>query len=96
MIDHICKEHHVEALYTFGSVNTDTFNTDSDIDLIVSFDMNQVSIDDYADLYFDMLFSLEKLLKRELDLVTERIIKNPYFKDKITKTRIQIYKSSEN
>lgn len=95
-IDDICKGHHVETLYTFGSVNTDQFTADSDIDLIVTFDMNKVSIDDYADVYFDMLFSLEELLNREVDLVTERSIKNPYFKDEISKNRILIYKSSAN
>ncbi|MBL7790834.1 MAG: nucleotidyltransferase domain-containing protein [Saprospiraceae bacterium] len=95
-IDDICKEHHVKALYTFGSVNTDKFSKDSDIDLIVSFDMNKVSIEDYVDLYFGMLFRLEELLSREVDLVTERSIKNPYFKEEITKNRILIYQSSVN
>lgn len=89
-------KHHVKTLYTFGSVNTEEFNVDSDIDLMVSFDMNKVSEEDYVDVYFDMLFTLEELLHREVDLVTERSIKNPYFKDEIAKTRILIFKSSDN
>lgn len=95
-IEDICREHHVNSLYTFGSVNTDKFNEDSDIDLVVSFDMDKLPIEDYADVYFDMLFTLEELLNREVDLVTERSIKNPYFKDEVAKSRILIYKSSDN
>ena len=95
-IAEICVKHHVKTLYTFGSVNTEEFNVDSDIDLMVSFDMNKVSEEDYVDVYFDMLFTLEELLHREVDLVTERSIKNPYFKDEIAKTRILIFKSSDN
>ena len=93
-IDAICREHHVETLYTFGSVNTDQFNPDSDVDLLVSFDMDKVSIEEYADVYFDMLFSLEELLNREVDLVTERSIKNPYFRDEVSKNRVLIFKPS--
>ena len=95
-IEDICREHHVASLYTFGSVNTDKFNEDSDVDLIVSFDMEQLPIEEYADVYFDMLFTLEELLNREVDLVTERSIKNPYFKEEIAKNRVLIYKSSDN
>lgn len=95
-IEDICRAHHVESLYTFGSVNTDKFNENSDIDLIVSFDMDKLPIEDYADVYFDMLFTLEELLNREVDLVTERSIKNPYFKEEVAKNQILIYKSSDN
>ena len=95
-IEDICRTHHVDSLYTFGSVNTDKFNENSDIDMIVSFDMEKLPIEDYADVYFDMLFTLEGLLNREVGLVTERSIKNPYFKDEVARSRILIYKSSDN
>ena len=36
-IEKICKRRHVLRLYTFGSVNTDHFQEDSDIDLLVHF-----------------------------------------------------------
>ena len=31
----ICKQHRVKQLYAFGSVCTDKFNNDSDIDFII-------------------------------------------------------------
>ena len=36
-IERICKEKKVSKLYTFGSVNTDLFHEDSDIDFLVEF-----------------------------------------------------------
>lgn len=90
----VCKEFHVEKLYTIGSVNTDRFNEESDVDLIVSFNMEDISIEEYADNYFGMQFKLEEILKREVDLITERSIKNPYFLQEVLKTRILLFQSN--
>ncbi|WP_205624321.1 nucleotidyltransferase family protein [Dyadobacter crusticola] len=73
----LCKAHRVKSLYTFGSVLTDRFDGDSDIDLIVDFTPMQV--EDYADNYFDFKFSLQDIFKRPVDLLEEKAIKNPYF-----------------
>lgn len=45
----LCKKHKVNSLYVFGSVVTNKFKDDSDIDLLVSF----LPFMDYADNYFD-------------------------------------------
>lgn len=42
-----CKTYNVKSLYAFGSVLTDDFTSDSDIDLIVDF--APINVDDYAD-----------------------------------------------
>ena len=52
----LCKSHKVKSLYAFGSVLSDKFNDESDIDLIVNF--SDVQLLDYADNYFDFGFSL--------------------------------------
>lgn len=52
----LCKSHKVQQLYAFGSVLTDKFNQDSDVDLIV--DLEDMAIEDYADNYFKFKFSL--------------------------------------
>ena len=36
-IQNLCKTHIVKFLYAFGSVLTDKFNAESDVDLIVDF-----------------------------------------------------------
>jgi predicted nucleotidyltransferase len=88
-INELCKSHKVQSLYAFGSVLTDKFNDDSDIDLIVSF--NDIQLLDYADNYFDLKFSLEDTLKRSVDLLEEKAIKNPYFKKSVDQTKQLIY-----
>ena len=63
----------------FGSVLTEKFNNDSDIDLVVNFEPIDVSL--YADNYYDFKFSLQDILNRPVDLLEEKAIKNPYFKE---------------
>ena len=75
----LCKSHKVKSLYAFGSVLSDKFNDES------------VQLLDYADNYFDLKFSLEDTLKRPIDLLEEKAIKNPYFKRAIQKNMQLIY-----
>ena len=65
------------------------FQKDSDIDLIVDF--NEVDLYDYADNYFDLKFSLENLFKREVDLLEDKAIKNPYLRETINSSKQLIY-----
>ena len=85
----LCKSHKVKSLYAFGSVLTDKFNPESDIDLIVDF--HQLDVLDYGDNYYDLKFSLEKFFKRSVDLLEEKAIKNPYFRKAITQKKQLIY-----
>lgn len=75
-IQQLCAVHHVKSLYAFGSVLTDKFNKDSDIDLIVAF--NPIDISKYADNYFDFKFSLQDIFQRPVDLLEEQAMKNPF------------------
>jgi predicted nucleotidyltransferase len=76
-------------LFSFGSINTDRFNNNSDIDLLVEF--GPIDIEEYADNYFDLIEDLEDLLQRRVDLVTIKSVKNPYFKKEVDKTRQLIF-----
>ncbi len=76
-------------MYAFGSVVRDDFNIDSDIDLVVDF--NEKDPFTYTDLYFNLKSKLEELLKRQIDLIEERAIKNPIFKQQLEKTKVKIY-----
>lgn len=60
-INVLCTKHKVEKLFAIGSVLTNRFQSESDIDLVVNF--NGVELYDYADNYFDFKFSLEDLFK---------------------------------
>ena len=91
----LCEAHKVKNLYAFGSVTKDSFSEESDVDLIVDFEENN-SPKSYSDNYFDLKFSLEDLLGREVDLLEAKELKNPYLKDQIVQERSLIYgKESE-
>ena len=85
----LCRNHNVRSLFTFGSVVTDRFNDKSDIDLLVSF--NPMEYGDYADTYFKLAENFEKLFKRQVDLVTEKSLRNPYFIEFVNKTKTLLY-----
>ena len=55
-IHQLCASHRAKRLYAFGSILTEKFSNDSDVDLIVDFD--PIDIANYADNYFDLKFSL--------------------------------------
>ncbi len=88
-INKLCSAHKVRQFFAFGSVLTEKFNNDSDIDLVVDFEPIDVSL--YADNYYDFKFSLQDILNRPVDLLEEKAIKNPYFKQTINQQRQLIY-----
>lgn len=85
----LCYKHKVSRLFVFGSVLTDKFNNASDIDLIVDF--KDVDLYDYADNYFDFKFELEKIFHRDVDLLEEKAIQNPYLRQSIDSSKQLIY-----
>ena len=68
---------------------SEKFEKDSDIDLIVDFD--NIDVEDYADNYFNFKFSLQDILKRPVDLLENKAIKNPYFKQAVQQQRLLVY-----
>lgn len=88
-IYNLCKMYKVKSLYVFGSILTNKFNVESDIDFIVDF--STIAVEDYVDNYFDFKFSLQNILKRPIDLLEDKAIKNPYLKDSIYKQRELVY-----
>jgi predicted nucleotidyltransferase len=82
----ILKNNHVRRAYLFGSVLTDQFHEKSDIDIIVTID-ESLGVNAYADCWWNIQFGLEDMLKREIDLISEDCIKNPYFQKEVDETR---------
>ena len=87
----LCEKHKVRQLFVFGSILTDKFNKDSDVDFTVIFDRDNLSVVVYGENYFEFKFALEDLLKRSVDLVEYNAIKNPYFKEELDETKQLIY-----
>lgn len=88
-IETLCNTYKVKSLYAFGSVLTEKFNDESDIDLIVDFLVMEV--EDYADNYFNFKFALQDVFGRRVDLLEERGIWNPYLRQNINTKKIILY-----
>ncbi len=63
-IKRLCELNTVRALFAFGSVTTDKFNQESDIDLVVDIDdKDPIS---YSDKYFNLKFQLDASVRFHL------------------------------
>lgn len=87
-----CKLLKVKSMYLFGSAVNENFNEDSDIDFLISFPKN-LSIDEYTNNYFALHYKLRDLFGREVDIVTESTLSNPYFIETVNETKELIYES---
>ena len=88
----LCLLLKIKRLYAFGSVVSDRFNNTSDIDFLISFEDN-LSVEEYTNNYFSLHYKLRELFNREVDIVTEQTLSNPYFIESINETKELIYES---
>jgi len=86
----LCRRHHVRRLDLFGSAATPAFDpARSDVDLLVEFEPLDVGA--YADAWFGLHESLERLLGRPVDLVSAEAVRNPYLRAELQRTRRALY-----
>ena len=85
----LCKFNKVKSLFAFGSILSQDFKPESDIDLIVDIDAKDPLT--YSDSYFNLKFQLELLFQRKIDLLEQNTIKNPYLIKQIDETKVLIY-----
>lgn len=83
--------HKVKTLSVFGSILTDRFNDNSDVDLLVDFEPIDHDKFDYLSNYFDLKDSLEHLLDRKVDLIEYGKNLNPIFRALVDKKKILIF-----
>jgi predicted nucleotidyltransferase len=89
IIRDLCSRHKVSKLFVFGSVLTNKFKKNSDIDLLVDF--KDVDLYSYADNYFALKDALENVFKRNVDLLEDKAIKNPYLRQSIDSSKQLVY-----
>jgi len=87
----LCEKFKVRRLSAFGSVCTENFTENSDIDLLYLFDSRRLPLVEYADNFFGFRESLQKLFRCQVDLVPEKTLSNPYFLEEMQKTKVLIY-----
>ena len=86
----ILKDHNVRSAYLFGSVLTDRFNKDSDVDFLVDYDSSMQSMERGESL-LNLQIALEDEIHRDVDIVTAYTLKNPYFIEELNQTKYHIY-----
>lgn len=89
-IKNILHKHHVTSAYAFGSVCTNDFNENSDVDLLITIDETIEPLE-RGELWWELYYSLKKYLNREVDLVNQTSLSNPYFIKELNQTRQHIY-----
>jgi predicted nucleotidyltransferase len=87
---YLLVKHKVKDAYLFGSVLTNKFDLDSDVDFLINFEegLNPIL---KGDLWWSLHDSLRDVLNREVDLISEKSLKNPYFIKDINRTKNKIY-----
>jgi predicted nucleotidyltransferase len=86
-INDLCRLLRVKELELFGSATRDDFSTDSDIDVLVTFEGKE----QLFSRYFDLKEGLEQIFGRRVDVVMPEAISNPIFREHIAKERIIVY-----
>lgn len=85
----ICRRRRVRQLELFGSAARGDSSAQSDLDFLVEF--QDLSPGEHAEAYFGLLEDLEELFGRKVDLVMDRAVKNPYFRQAIDRDRAVVY-----
>jgi len=82
-----CRRNGIARLSLFGSILTDRFRKDSDVDFLVEFlPDRRVSLFDVG----GMLMDLSELLGRQVDLRTPQDL-SPYFRDEVLSDARPLY-----
>ncbi len=92
LVKKLLKEHKIKKAYAFGSVVSDKFNNESDIDLLINIEEGLDPMEK-GELLWSLLFALEDQLHRKIDLLEEANIKNPYFIEELNEKKQLIYEA---
>ncbi len=89
-IERICVRHDVRSLALFGSAVDGSFDeTQSDLDFAVEF--APMSRSGHKAAYFGLLFDLEDMFGRSVDLVEPKSVENPFVRESIAASRKVVY-----
>jgi uncharacterized protein len=71
-IAEFCRRHGVRELYLFGSILSDEFDDQSDVDVMI--EMQDADAPGSFEESFGMEDELEKIFRRKVDLVSKRVV----------------------
>ena len=88
-IKKLFSKYGAKKVFLFGSAVTNKFNENSDVDFLYTFS-EDLDYETYANNYFSLLNELQDLLKKQVDLVAEKTLRNPYLIESINESKIQL------
>jgi predicted nucleotidyltransferase len=88
-LSELCDLHRVDRMYMFGSASRGQMTDESDVDLLVRFKPFDVAL--YFENYMALKSKLGQLLGREVDLLEEQTLSNPYLIRSIERDKHLIY-----
>lgn len=89
-LERLCRQFHVRRLELFGSAASGRDRPgESDFDFLVEFE--PLPPGEHANSYFGLLFGLEDLFGRPIDLVSPEAITNPYFREAVDETKVLVF-----
>jgi len=92
-LERLCLRYHVRRLALFGSATGETFDAgSSDLDFAVEF--ASLAPHRHKESYFGLLFALEDLFSRPIDLAEYAAIRNPYFRRALTESEVIVYEAA--
>lgn len=89
-VSKLFSENHVKNAYAFGSICTNSFNENSDVDLLINMD-EKLEPEVRGELLLNLWDKLEELFNRKVDLLTEKSLKNPYFIEELNEKKVLVY-----
>jgi predicted nucleotidyltransferase len=90
LVNALFKSHNVKCAYAFGSSVGYEFNEESDIDFLISFEEGLEPLEK-GKIWWELHDGLRQVLKREIDLLIESSLNNPYFIEEINEKKQLIY-----
>jgi predicted nucleotidyltransferase len=88
-IEAFCRKYGVAEFSLFGSILRDDFAADSDVDVLITLQPGQTLT---PETYLDMRDALSAMFgQREIDLVQQRLLTNPFRRQEILATRRVLY-----
>jgi predicted nucleotidyltransferase len=90
LLARLFKEHRIKNAYVFGSVVSDKFTDESDIDILINFEDGLEPLEK-GEIWWNLYDKLREVFNREIDLLIESSLKNPYFIEDINEKKQLIY-----
>ncbi len=87
----LCRRYQVDRLDLFGSAATGDFDqVSSDLDFVVAYQPN-ADLGPWAARHYELRANLAALFGRPVDLIMDRRFRNPYFRQSVEESRMQLY-----